>query len=460
MKKFTVLPLLLLLLFCLPTFALADSTPERNLAVVTPAEEEDETDFSTENADDNLIRPVEDEKSDIKSDEESNEESDEKSDTESDIKSDEIVDENIDNNNEDKTDDTKTDLPELPGSLNVQFFDNATQKQVWQSVTPVNLLLNGSYLASDVPGMATSGRTLVPVRVISEALAATVDWKKEDNTVTVTLGSRVIVLTIGENTALVNGVSVPVPDDVSVALVSYDGTARTMVPIRFVSENLSATVNYDGTTRSVDIIPPVLTDDGEIKEEETLPPPGLAADGSLLRRVVIDAGHGGEDPGTNGGGWEEKVITLSVAEKVQALLEEAEFEVIMSRTDDTFIALTDRAALTRTADAPIFVSIHCNAAENIPTANGIETYAAPNDDDDAELAGYLQSQLIAATGAKDRGVKTSRLVVLTHNEAPAALVEIGFMTNTDECAKITDDTYQDTLAAAIAAGINDYFAAK
>lgn len=445
MKKCTILLLLLCALFMLPTWALADSTPERNLAVVTPADEDTETDFANDTTnDDRLITPVEDDETST-------------DDVTADNGDDNVVDTD-DNTQNNKPDETVT-APELPQTLNVQFYDKTTAKQMWQVVTPVNLSISGKYLASDVPGMATSGRTLVPVRVISESLSATVDWQKEDNTVTINLGDRNIVLTIGESTALVNGQAVPVPDNVSVALVNYEGVTRTMVPVRFVSENLLATVNYDGSTRNVDIIPPVISDEPD-EEETPLSPPGVAADGSLYRRVVIDAGHGGEDPGTNGSGWEEKVITLSVAQKVQTLLEEAEIEVIMSRYDDTFIALTDRAALTRTYDAPIFVSIHCNAAENIPTANGIETYAAPNDEADAELAGYLQTQLIAATNAKDRGVKTSRLVVLTHNEAPAALVEIGFMTNTDECAKITDDDYQNTLAQAIAAGINDYFAAK
>lgn len=454
MKKCMIWLLALCLLFALPGWALADSTPERNLAVVTPAEDDeiddvvdtdavDTDDVNTDDVDDadQLITPVDDDNADN---------TDDIDDTDADNTDDTVEPDNTDKSEEPAE---PTPLPELPQSLNVQFYDKVGGKLLWQTVTPVNLLLNGEYLPSDVPGMATSGRTLVPVRVISESLSATVDWQKEDNTVTIRLGETTIVLTIGENTALVNGEQQAVPDNVSVALVNYEGVTRTMVPVRFVSENLSATVNYDGASRSVDIIPPT-------PAEEELPPPGIAADGTLYRRVVIDAGHGGDDPGTNGGGWEEKVITLSVAEKVQALLEEAEYEVIMSRTDDTYVALTDRAALTREFDAPVFVSIHCNAAENIPTANGIETYAAPDDEADAELAGCLQTRLIAATEAKDRGVKTSRLVVLTHNDAPAALVEIGFMTNTDECAKITDEDYQNTLAEAIVAGINDYFAEK
>ncbi len=437
LKKRFILPLLLcLLLVCLPTAVFADSTPTRELATVTPVEDE-ETDFGSTNTD---SAADEDVNGTDQTDPAEAETPEQPADS----------DDSTVNNTE------PLPQPELPQSLAMQFYDAATGKMQNQTVTPVSLSLNGQYLVSDVPAAAVSGRTLVPVRIISESLNAAVDWHKEDNTVTITLNDQTIILTIGQSTALVNGQTVNVPDNVSVALANYNGAARTMVPIRFVSENLAATVNYDAALRNVDIIPPVIPDD----DTETAAPPGLDADGNMYRRVIIDAGHGGDDPGTNGSGYEEKEITLAVALKVEALLLDDDFEVIMSRTDDTYIALTDRAALTEEYDAPVFVSIHCNAAENIPTANGIETYAAPDDTDDAELAGCLQKQLIAATAAKDRGVKTSKLVVLTHNPAPAALVEIGFMTNADECAKITDEAYQDTLAAAIAAGINDYFAAK
>lgn len=444
--KKSILLLLVLLLLAVPCVAMADSTPVRDLAVVTPADDDTaaEEDKTADNAD--LVKPVDDDAS-RDSENTNNADSSDKS----------------DNNNSDIPDnanDTLQTAPILPDTLTVQFQDIATSNSAEQIVIPVSLSVRGSYLDSDVPAMAISGRTLVPVRVISENLSATVDWKKEDNTVTIKLSDKTVILTIGKNTAEINGETVAVPDNVSVSTVNYEGISRTMVPVRFVSEALTATVNYDGVNRNVDIIPPNTDNFTDSEEEEPKRLPGVDENGNLYRRVVIDAGHGGNDPGTNGGGWEEKVITLSVAQKVQALLEAADFEVFMSREDDTFIPLTDRAALTEVYDAPIFVSIHCNAAENIPTANGIETYAAPNDDGDSELAGYLQKQLIAATAAKDRGVKTSRLVVLTHNLAPACLVEIGFMTNTDECAKITDDTYQDTLAEAICAGINDYFAAK
>lgn len=379
--------------------------------------------------------------------------------------------ENNDNNNANNSQtppEINTDFPPLADSMQVLLWDAASQTNKKSQVTPVNLALRGSYLPSDVPALAVSGRTLVPVRLISEQMQASVGWDKATNTVTISQGAKTIVLTIGSSTALVDDRPVQVPGDVSVTLVTHEGTARTMVPVRFVVENLDAAVNYDSTQRIVNIVPPLApVTDGEIEEPpvtepepEPIPPPGIDENGNLLRRVVLDAGHGGSDPGTNGSGLEEKDINLAVSLKLQTALQNAGFEVIMARSDDSYLGLVERAALTVQEDAPVFVSIHCNSAANIPSANGIETYAAPEDAEDAALAGYIQKELIAATGAKDRGVKTSALVVLTHNAAPACLVEIGFMSNSAECVRIADSAYQQKLADAVAAGVQAYFAAR
>ncbi len=363
--------------------------------------------------------------------------------------------------------DVYADFPELADSLEVMLWDEAGQTNKKSQVMPVNLAVSGRYLPSDVPAMAISGRTLVPVRLISEQLSAAVDWNQADNTVTISQRGQTIVLTIGSSSALVNGQPTSVPDNVSVTLVTYEGVARTMVPVRFVVENLNAAVDYDAARHIVNITPPLNYDDYEEEEPpvvepepEPIPPPGLDENGRMLRRVVVDPGHGGTDPGTNGSGFEEKDLNLAVSLKLQTALENAGFAVIMARSDDSYLGLLERAALTVEEDAPVFVSIHCNSAANIPSANGIETYAGPDDADDAELAGFIQKELIAATGAKDRGVKTSPLVVLTHNAAPACLVEIGFMSNSAECVKIADPAYQQKLADAVAAGIEAYFAAK
>lgn len=373
--------------------------------------------------------------------------------------------EDTDTDTDNNTDETDAPPAQLPDELEVWVFDPETSANLRTKVVPVALSLKGQPLASDVPAMATQGRTLVPVRIISESLTAEVKWDKPTNTVTITKEEQEILLTIGSATALVNGVETPIPGDVSVGLVNYEGSARTMVPVRFVSENLAAEVNYDQASRVVDIIPPPEPepDDENNEDDQSTEPepepliPGIDENGRLIRRVVLDAGHGGIDPGTSGGGHFEKTINLAVAQKTKNLLENAGFEVVMAREGDDYVGLVERAVLTTEQDAPVFISIHCNSAERISTASGIETYAAPDDFEDSRLAALVQKQLIAATDAKDRGVKESRLVVLTHNLAPACLVEIGFMSNQAECAKLWDPAYQQKLATAITRGVEAYF---
>ncbi|MBQ2887541.1 MAG: copper amine oxidase N-terminal domain-containing protein, partial [Firmicutes bacterium] len=255
--------LLLLLLLALPTTALADATPvdeDENLAVVTPADDEfiddeviDDEVIDDENVDDETVTPVQ---------------------------PDATVPDKADNKADDASD--NTEIAPLPDTMEVWLFDYDINANRRTEVIPVNLSLGGQHLPSDVPAMAISGRTLVPVRLISENLQAQVVWEKSTNTVTITQDGQTIVLTIGSNVALINGVETPVPDNVSVSLVTHKQIARTMVPVRFVSENLGATVNYQQAERNVDIIPPVVE---EPEDEEPAPePPGIDDDGSLYRR--------------------------------------------------------------------------------------------------------------------------------------------------------------------------------
>lgn len=457
MRAFAVPKFLLLLLTaCLllalcPAQALADATPvpKSTLAQVTPA------DGSADKADKPSVRPSNDDETAVRP---SNDDETAADDADDATDDDTYNEDNARDPWDEPDESTGVGIPALPPTLAVFLYDSAAGDSRRTDVVPVNLAFDGALLPSDVPGMAVSGRTLVPVRLISEQLQAEVVWEKTNNTVTIALNGKTIILTIGSNTALIDNEIVAVPDNVSVALVTYEGVSRTMVPVRFVSEALDALVDYDSAQRLVNITPPQIEPEPDEDDEPVyVKPVGIDEDGNLYRRVIIDAGHGGSDPGTNGGGIEEKELTLTVAQLVRDLLEDDDFEVIMSREDDEFVELLDRAALAAQYDAPVFVSIHCNAAENVPTANGIETYAAPDDPGDLELAGYLQERLIDATAANNRGVKTSRLVVLTHNVVPAALVEIGFMTNAAEVAKMSDEDYQQTLAEAICAGIEDYF---
>jgi N-acetylmuramoyl-L-alanine amidase len=210
--------------------------------------------------------------------------------------------------------------------------------------------------------------------------------------------------------------------------------------------------------------------------------------------VVIDAGHGAHDPGTVSAYAEEKAVVLAVAQKLKAYLEAQGIQVIMTRADDTFLELSERAAFA-TPDINMFVSIHANSA--VQSASGIETWvfgqslepenlarAIEENGGGAEgealtqeaqyvaqgiyresqlqysrdLASTVQSKLIVATGAKDRGVKQAEYYVIRNARSPAILVETGFVSNAEEGTKLSSNDYQDTLARAIAEGIVQFFA--
>ena len=122
-----------------------------------------------------------------------------------------------------------------------------------QEVETTGLLFNGEPMSSDVPSFLLGGRTMVPVRVISQQLGASVTWKGDTRQITVENGQNAIVLTVGSSDALVNGQMVKIYDNVPATLIQVDGIARTMVPLRFVSEYLGAEIGWDEATTTASI---------------------------------------------------------------------------------------------------------------------------------------------------------------------------------------------------------------
>lgn len=186
--------------------------------------------------------------------------------------------------------------------------------------------------------------------------------------------------------------------------------------------------------------------------------------------VIIDAGHGDDDPGASAGGIIEKELNLNVALKVQKLLESKGYDVIMTRTNDEFLELSERASLSNVSNADIFVSIHTNAFNGISRV--IETYSynkngnatvpiVSNNYDriikSAALALSIQDALIEETGAYDRGDKEANFHVLRETGMPAVLVEMGFVDNAAERAKLKTDSYKNRIANGIMHGIEEYF---
>ena len=172
--------------------------------------------------------------------------------------------------------------------------------------------------------------------------------------------------------------------------------------------------------------------------------------------IVLDAGHGGEDPGAIRDDAIEKEITLEVAKKTKTILEESDYKVGMTRDTDRYIELGDRAKFANERKAKVFVSIHCNSSEDY-SGKGIETYYTEQKGlEDEILAGMIQESLIEETDANDRGIKGANYTVIVRSDMPAVLVEVGFLTDAEENDLLQNEEYQRKLAKGIAEGIKKY----
>lgn len=217
-----------------------------------------------------------------------------------------------------------------------------------------------------------------------------------------------------------------------------------------------------------------------------------------IRKIVLDPGHGGKDPGALGhNGVMEKDIVLRVAKKLARKLERGMgVDVVLTRSRDVFVPLEDRTAMANAEDADLFISLHVNASENRRAA-GLETYYLDNTTDEAairlaarenstsrrditdlqfilsdlvqnskladsvSLAGHVQSALVGNArrryrGARDLGVKKGLFYVLVGARMPAILAELFFVTNRTEERALTSDRLQDALVDGLYDGIQRY----
>jgi len=173
--------------------------------------------------------------------------------------------------------------------------------------------------------------------------------------------------------------------------------------------------------------------------------------------VVLDPGHGGFDPGAVGpNGLTEAEVALDISLRAAALLQESGFDVIMTRSDDSFVSLSERAEIANRAGAEIFVSVHSNAAAR-PAVGGLETYYGRGRESDSYyLARTMQNSMVNKLELTDRGVKTDRFTVIRETEMPAVLLEIGFLSNLEEERLLRSSSFREKAAESIAEGIQKY----
>ncbi len=164
---------------------------------------------------------------------------------------------------------------------------------------------------------------------------------------------------------------------------------------------------------------------------------------SAQRVIVIDAGHGGGDPGGTGTGLQEKSIVLDVTQRFKALLDAdtadtkggGSWTVKLTRSNDNAVSLAARSAYSNSQGADRFMSVHANAFAD-SSANGTETFSLSGTGTGAGLRDLVQQEMIAAWGLTNRGSKIANFAVLRETAAPAELHELAFITNAADAAKL------------------------
>ena len=178
------------------------------------------------------------------------------------------------------------------------------------------------------------------------------------------------------------------------------------------------------------------------------------------KTIVIDAGHGGKDPGTTSAkGFQEKDINLDVAQQLVQILRNKGHRVIMTRDSDEFIELEERAAVANRAKADVFVSIHADSSAK-SNLTGFTIYVGRSGSwSSSKLADAIDNRM-AQTSISSNGIKKADYRVLTHTRCPAVLVEIGYLSNYWEAKQLNNNDTQRRLAQAVADGITDYLKHK
>lgn len=426
------------------------------------------------------------------------------------------------------------------------------------------LMVNDEFVETTVPPIIFNDYALVPIREVCEPMGAFVNYITVSKQVFVNFDNSYLRLKIGNNIASVDEQDVKIPGGVSPMLISINGSsAKTMVPVRFMAENLGFSVDFDGENGIIKINQPKekekavinnfktsytdskttvkLTLDKPVSEHTnpsmtasdvlyfdiedctySLPQTNEINKGAIKslrfgihdnktriafdlegytgykvtlsndkktftvtvtsrpqtneedntdkdnnisaseKIVVIDAGHGGRDPGTSGTleGKElyEKTVNLEIALKVKKLLEKQGITVIMTRDSDTYLTLTERSDIANINDAVIFVSIHANWATS-DTATGYEIYYSNLNNNSTtglsskELADSIKEALSKNISTRNRGTKTADHVVTKTSYMPAVLIELGFMSNAEELELMFTNEFQNDFATGVSDGI-------
>lgn len=213
---------------------------------------------------------------------------------------------------------------------------------------------------------------------------------------------------------------------------------------------------FGGKSTSTNV--PVQSTPSETRNSGTLNDDGLKG-----KVIVLDPGHGGSNPGATGSNTRESDNNLAVGLMLRDKLVQAGAKVILTRESDRTVApegstlgqeLKARVDIAESNNADIFVSIHTNDNSDRNITGAMTFY---NSSQSQTLATDVQSQLIKQTGAVDKGTSTATYYVLRNTSMPSVLVEMGFISNPDEAARLSDKSYRNNIAQGIYNGLAEYF---
>jgi N-acetylmuramoyl-L-alanine amidase len=316
------------------------------------------------------------------------------------------------------------------------------------------------------------GKEYIPLAIIAKYYQAGCEWDTIARKADLIKANRSFSFCVGMDYAVVNGR----PEKMSAPAVFFEGAVA--IPADFAIERIGKILG-----------PPQITKG---------PQPPITQK-YLIRKIVIDPGHGGDDPGAVGKtGLKEKDLVLDISKRVKDKLGESGVGVVMTRDRDKFIPLTKRSQIANDSDADFFVSVHANAAK-LKGARGFEVYYLSNAVDDnaravqaaedsflkfddtsflhrntdleatvwdlvytenreesIELARHIAKSVDDYTSLTSRGVKSARFYVLRGTQMPSVLVEVGFISNSAEEKNLRDPAYREAVASAITRGILNY----
>lgn len=279
----------------------------------------------------------------------------------------------------------------------------------------------------------------------------------------------VLVVVLGFNFLLPVTVSYAAPLDnivqtLAASTVSSDSSGGLINTIfSFLFDKILGPLLHLGGSSTTGSVPTTIPPSGSPSTNT----PSTADSGGLAGKViVVDPGHGGSNPGAVANNVRESDVNLAVALKLQDQLTQAGAKVIITRSSDRTVAsegstlgqeLAARVEQAESNHADLFISLHSNENSDSSIQGAMTFY---NSAQSLSVASTVQNALISATGASDKGTSQANFYVIRSTSMPSILVEMGFVSNSQEAANLNNSAYQNKIASGIRKGIVQYFSQK